>query len=120
MNTAMITTANPLNNVIALLKKVSVFNTRVKEKSIAETYDLWSENYEAETGNLMTDMDESIFTELLKSMDLKGKTLADIGCGTGRHWPKLLKGRPRGITGFDVSAGLLRQLEEKFPETQTN
>lgn len=80
-----------------------------------EAYDLWSANYDAQPGNLMLDLDELLFTKLLSHIDIKDKNVADIGCGTGRHWPALLKEKPAGLTGFDVSPGMLEKLRAKFP-----
>jgi ubiquinone/menaquinone biosynthesis C-methylase UbiE len=119
----MIATTNPLNSLISTLKRAmqrNVFFNPVKEKRSVEAYDIWAESYDVQPGNLMLDMDEDVFTELLAGVNLKGAAIADIGCGTGRHWPKLLKSKPANITGFDVSAGMLRRLEGKFPTAKTN
>jgi ubiquinone/menaquinone biosynthesis C-methylase UbiE len=117
MNTVIAST-NPLLGLISAFKKALRSNT-VKEKGSAEAYDLWAEKYDAQPGNLMLDMDEEVFAHLLANMDTAGKSIVDIGCGTGRHWPKLLKDKPAAITGFDVSAGMLKRLEQKFPNAQT-
>ena len=70
-------------------------------------------------GNLMLDLDEHIFSELIKNIDLQNKTVADIGCGTGRHWQKIYAKNPAQVMGFDVSAGMLHQLLRKFPAAVT-
>ncbi|MBS1530403.1 MAG: class I SAM-dependent methyltransferase [Bacteroidetes bacterium] len=93
-----------------------VLNRAVAEKGSAEAYDLWSASYDAQPGNLMLDLDEVLFTRLLSNIDLQNKDLADIGCGTGRHWNKLLEKKPLSLTGFDVSEGMLHRLKEKFPQ----
>jgi ubiquinone/menaquinone biosynthesis C-methylase UbiE len=116
----VIAIANPLNTVINSLKRIIHPHSEAKEKGSVEAYDLWSESYDAQPGNLMLDMDEALFAELANEIDLKGKQVADIGCGTGRHWPRIFKGKPKTVTGFDVSAGMLRRLEQKFPQAQTN
>jgi len=96
-----------------------VFSSPVKEKEVVEAYDLWSENYDSQPGNLMLDLDEILFSNLLDTVDLKGKHVADIGCGTGRHWAKILNKLPESLTGFDVSPGMLNKLNEKFPAAKT-
>jgi ubiquinone/menaquinone biosynthesis C-methylase UbiE len=106
---------NTLKNII----RKSVFHAAVKEKGSVEAYDIWAENYDAQPGNLMLDMDEAVFAELLTELSLTGKSIADIGCGTGRHWPKMFRSKPGNLTGFDVSAGMLRRLEQKFPDAST-
>jgi ubiquinone/menaquinone biosynthesis C-methylase UbiE len=80
-----------------------------------EAYDFWSVSYDSQPGNLMLDLDEMIFTDLIKNIDLKNKRVADIGCGTGRHWQKIYEKNPAIVMGFDVSAGMLHQLMGKFP-----
>jgi ubiquinone/menaquinone biosynthesis C-methylase UbiE len=119
----LIATTNPLYSLISSFKKAfqkNYITPRVKEKKTVEAYDLWAQSYDVQPGNLMLDMDEGIFSDLLSEINITGKQIADIGCGTGRYWPMLLKNDPAGITGFDVSAGMLRRLEQKFPGAKTN
>lgn len=81
-------------------------------------YDLWSERYDMEKGNLMVALDEIIFEELLQTIDLENKHIADVGCGTGRHWHRLYARQPASLTGFDVSAGMLDQLKQKYSDAR--
>jgi ubiquinone/menaquinone biosynthesis C-methylase UbiE len=90
-----------------------------KAKKAANAYDLWSESYDTQPGNLMLDLDETLVTDLLTCVDLTGQTVVDVGCGTGRHWPKLQDKMPASITGFDISAGMLSRLQAKFPGAMT-
>jgi ubiquinone/menaquinone biosynthesis C-methylase UbiE len=92
-----------------------LFHRAVTEKPSAEAYDLWSDDYDMQPGNLMLDLDEILFAQLLEKVDLKNKAVADIGCGTGRHWNKLMSQKPLTLTGFDVSQGMLNKLQEKYP-----
>jgi ubiquinone/menaquinone biosynthesis C-methylase UbiE len=108
--------------VIDILKnyvKQHFFHSPIKEKESVEAYDIWSVNYDDQPGNLMLDLDDTLFSDLLQDLNLARKQVADIGCGTGRHWDKLLKHKPKSLTGFDVSAGMLKRLEQKFPKAQT-
>src|SRR6201999_1212566 len=75
----------------------------------------WSANYDMQPGNLMLDLDEILFPKLLENISLQNKNVADIGCGTGRHWSKILQQNPLSLTGFDVSQGMLNKLKEKYP-----
>jgi ubiquinone/menaquinone biosynthesis C-methylase UbiE len=99
--------------MITSIKKIFI-NQRVA-KPAREAYDAWAETYDSQPGNLMLDLDEQIFTELTGSIDFSGKTIADIGCGTGRHWQEIYDKNPASLTGFDVSAGMLAQLALKHP-----
>lgn len=93
-------------------------DTLIFEKNAEDAYDLWSENYDDQPGNLMLDLDEIIFSELLKEINIKNKIVADIGCGTGRHWEKIFSEHPKSLTGFDISEGMLNKLKEKFPSAR--
>lgn len=100
--------------------KQRVFTPAVKEHEVVEAYDIWSANYDSQPGNLMLDLDELLFSKLLGGIDLQNKNVADIGCGTGRHWPKILAKKPFSLTGFDVSPGMLHKLTGKYPNALTS
>ena len=93
---------------------------KIKERGVVEAYDVWAPEYDSQPGNLMLDLDELVFTELLATINLSNKNIADVGCGTGRHWPKIISQDIDKLTGFDVSPGMLGVLNEKFPEMETH
>ncbi|HLA59408.1 MAG TPA: class I SAM-dependent methyltransferase [Puia sp.] len=84
-----------------------------------QAYEIWSANYDKQPGNLMLDLDERIFSDLIENIDLRGKAVVDIGCGTGRHWQKIYSKSPSHVIGFDVSGSMLAQLKNKFPFAHT-
>jgi ubiquinone/menaquinone biosynthesis C-methylase UbiE len=90
-----------------------------KETAPEKAYTLWSENYDNQPGNLVLDLDDSLFSELLKKISLQDKFVADVGCGTGRHWEKIYSCHPYRLVGYDVSEGMLKVLKNKFPEAET-
>jgi ubiquinone/menaquinone biosynthesis C-methylase UbiE len=113
---------NQLDTVIKTVKKYisrHLFPQQVTERAVVEAYDLWAENYDSQPGNLMLDLDKMLFSKLMESVELKNKGVADIGCGTGRHWPEIFKKEPASLTGFDVSPGMLHKLKEKFQAAET-
>lgn len=83
-------------------------------------YNLWSASYDAQPDNLMIAWDEEIFSILLNNINLQHKIIADVGCGTGRHWKKILVHQPKKLIGFDVSEGMLNILQQKFPTAETH
>jgi ubiquinone/menaquinone biosynthesis C-methylase UbiE len=95
--------------------KQHFFPPNILEKNSVDAYDIWAENYDAQPGNLMLDLDEVLFPRLVNSAIIAGKNVADIGCGTGRHWEKLFALNPGTLTGFDTSGGMLARLQQKFP-----
>jgi ubiquinone/menaquinone biosynthesis C-methylase UbiE len=98
--------------------KESFFSSN-NTKEAVEAYNIWSASYDDQPGNLMLDLDEKIFSDLLNSISLKDKTILDVGCGTGRHWAKILSQSPAQLIGCDVSEGMLRKLNQKFPQALT-
>ena len=109
-----------LNNMITifkdLLRKTSLSKTELAPE---QAYEIWSENYDKQPGNLMLDLDERIFSDLIENIDLRNKEVADIGCGTGRHWQKIYSKSPSCLMGFDVSGSMLELLKSKFPYAHT-
>ncbi len=96
--------------------KLSLLHTAAPEKA----YDLWSEKYDHQPGNLILALDEEIFSGLMNSLNLRNKIVADIGCGTGRHWRKIFERHPKKLIGFDISEGMLKILRQKFPRAETH
>jgi len=91
----------------------------VSEKEPAEGYNLWAGSYDNQPDNLILHLDEEIFSELLTAAGINGKIVADIGCGTGRHWEKLYSMNPARLAGYDVSEAMLQQLRVKYPGAET-
>jgi len=85
--------------------------------SAAPAYDLWSRTYDDQPDNPLLFLDDELLDSLLESVDLRAKTIVDVGCGTGRHWRKLLDREPRELIGYDVSSGMLARLCDKFPRS---
>lgn len=93
---------------------------RHAESDPAAAYDTWSREYDNQPDNLMLALDQSLCRELLAGIRLAGKTIADVGCGTGRHWSALYNREPERLVGYDVSGGMLGRLRAKFPQAETH
>lgn len=100
-------------------KLVNTFIRGRKEVAPAIAYDLWAASYDEQTGNPIVFLDDIVFTELLHNINVEGKRIIDIGCGTGRHWNKFAAKKISGITGYEVSAEMLNKLHQKYPGAQT-
>jgi len=91
---------------------------RQPESEPAEAYDIWSQHYDDQPDNLMLALDQALCQDVLASLSLTGKTIVDIGCGTGRHWPALFNQSPARLVGYDVSTGMLNRLRNKYPHSE--
>lgn len=93
---------------------------KVKDIKPEQAYDLWAKAYDSQPDNLMLALDEQVFAELLGQTELQHKIIVDVGCGTGRHWKKMLEKAPQKLTGYDVSGAMLQMLAQKFPAAVTH
>ncbi|EHQ27370.1 class I SAM-dependent methyltransferase [Mucilaginibacter paludis] len=91
----------------------------IPDREPREAYNLWADNYDDQPDNLMFHLDHMVFGQLMEQVPVKGRVIADIGCGTGRHWPRLFQNQPASLTGYDVSEGMLKRLKLKFPDANT-
>ncbi len=98
-----------------LLRRVFQSLGRPADMDPAAGYDLWSSSYDADKDNLLVALDEPIFERILRRLELRAKRVIDVGCGTGRHWGRVLAHDPAELIGYDVSAGMLAELRRKYP-----
>ncbi len=99
-----------------LIKTIQSFFHKEKDADPEKAYDIWAKEYDDQPHNLMLALDELIFTDLLKNVVVKDKQVLDVGCGTGRHWAKLMLLYPAVLKGYDVSTGMLNMLRQKIPD----
>lgn len=109
---------------MAVFQKLQQYFSRhffpLKDEEPEVAYNLWAGSYDSQAVNLMLALDEEIFFDLLNNINIKNKIIADVGCGTGRHWKKIFDQKPKIIIGFDVSEGMLNMLQQKFPQAKTH
>jgi ubiquinone/menaquinone biosynthesis C-methylase UbiE len=77
--------------------------------SLSEGYNRWSEFYDADDIPLHL-LEESVVEEAMG--DVTGKTILDLGCGTGRQTLRLAS-RGAKVTGVDQSEGMLEKAKAK-------
>lgn len=90
-----------------------------KELGSEKGYNLWAEQYDAQPDNLMLALDEYMFSTMIDGLSLKNRIVADVGCGTGRHWRKIYDKGPSQLLGFDISEEMLKMLQKKYPYART-
>lgn len=103
-----------------MLKNIKKYLFPARESEPEKAYNRWSESYDDQPGNLMLDLDEILFSELLNGFSLRDKIIIDVGCGTGRHWKKIYAKEPKNIIGYDVSGGMLEILKKKYPNAEVH
>ncbi|MBL8745681.1 MAG: class I SAM-dependent methyltransferase [Phycisphaerae bacterium] len=74
-----------------------------------EGYDQWASVYDTD-GNPLIALEEPRVAELLG--EVRGLSICDVGCGTGRH-AIALAGRGARVTAIDFSEGMLAQARSK-------
>ncbi len=89
---------------------------QIKELPTNKGYDLWAAHYET-NGNPMTGLDEIVFQQQFPFKDVKGKTVLDIGCGTGRLSRQITKAGGK-VIGIDISEKMLEQARKKDSNTE--
>jgi len=104
-----------------LLDKIK---TKIKNllytKHPVAAYNLLAATYDKQKGNLLMELDEQLLDKMLSRADLKGKSVVDLGCGTGRHWNKLFDHGVQKVIGVDSSKKMLEVLLGKFPTAETH
>jgi ubiquinone/menaquinone biosynthesis C-methylase UbiE len=108
-----------MNTVLELKNILSNHFRSNKEVDPLEAYELWSEIYDDENGNLMLHFDRILFEDFMKRTNLAGKNILDFGCGTGRYWRILAGKNPNKLIGCDISKSMVNKLKKKFPEAET-
>src|SRR5207245_3136111 len=90
----------------------SMISSKAHEMEIVDTragYDRWAEVYDAEDNPLVL-LEEEHIAPLLRGM--AGLTVADIGCGTGRHTLRMASAGAH-VTAVDFSDAMLERARAK-------
>lgn len=88
----------------------------IEELSTSEGYNLWAPYYES-NGNPMTGLDGIVFQQHFPFQMVKGKTVLDIGCGTGRLTHLIAQAGAK-VTGIDISERMLEQARIKDAKSE--
>jgi malonyl-CoA O-methyltransferase len=72
----------------------------------AAAYALWASDYPAHAHNPVMKLEESAVRQLLPA-DLRGRTVLDAGCGTGRYLAEAARRGATSIVGVDISHEML-------------
>ena len=78
---------------------------------VDEAYEIWSRTYD-EDRNLTRDLDEQITRTTLN--DCPGKSILEVGCGTGKNTRWLSKVAAQ-VHAIDFSAAMIEQAQQKLP-----
>lgn len=88
-------------------------------KDPVSAYNILAPIYDSQKANLLMTLDEALFQDLLKSLDLNEKVVLDLGCGTGRHWKKFMERSVKKVIGADSSIKMLEIVKAKYPNAET-
>jgi malonyl-CoA O-methyltransferase len=73
------------------------------ELPVRQGYDRWAQVYDTD-GNPLVALEQRVFDAVLG--EVRGLSVLDLGCGTGRHALRLAR-RGARVTGVDLSPGML-------------
>lgn len=82
---------------------------RVEHVTVREGYDRWAAVYDHD-GNPLVALDERVVPPLLG--DVRGLSVLELACGTGRHTARLAGGGAR-VTAVDFSRGMLAEARKR-------
>ncbi|UPG71695.1 class I SAM-dependent methyltransferase [Roseomonas gilardii subsp. gilardii] len=80
---------------------------------VAAAYDLWAGTYDTQDNPMV--FGASRIVEGLAG-EVRGRDVVEFGCGTGRNLARLRAGGAAGLTGLDLSAGMLEQARQRSPD----
>ncbi|WP_394831402.1 methyltransferase domain-containing protein [Pendulispora rubella] len=84
-------------------------NVNPRVLATREGYDLWSEIYDSEQNPLILLEEPEVKFQL---GNVHGLSVADVGCGTGRHAIRLAREGAK-VTALDFSSGMMGRAKEK-------
>jgi ubiquinone/menaquinone biosynthesis C-methylase UbiE len=93
----------------ALPARVREAAAAVAVMSTRDGYDRWARVYD-DDGNPLIALEEPLVDRLLG--DVRGLSIADVGCGTGRHAIRLAKAGA-SVQGVDFSSAMLERARQK-------
>lgn len=79
----------------------------------AAAYALWAESYPAHAHNPVMKAEERAMLSLMPSA-LQGRTVLDVGCGSGRYLLQALKRGATHLFGVDLSPQMLQRAEHEL------
>lgn len=87
---------------------------RVEHVNAREGYDRWAAVYDHD-GNPLVALDERVVPPLLG--DVRGLSVLELACGTGRHTIRLAGGGAR-VTAVDFSRGMLAEAKKRLGDRE--
>jgi malonyl-CoA O-methyltransferase len=93
---------------------MNIFN-RIKKLTPLEGYNKWAVTYHGEDNPIKNLSDEFIKSEL---PDLRGKTVLDAGCGTGKFCMTAIERGARFVKGIDLSPNMIEQAKKNCPQAE--
>lgn len=92
--------------------------TQTSDKSeIASAYNEWAETYDTDQ-NRTRDLAGTVLRQI--DLDLKGRNVVEVGCGTGRNteWLARPEGGATNIAALDFSEGMLARARARVDEAR--
>jgi ubiquinone/menaquinone biosynthesis C-methylase UbiE len=94
-------------------KSVSTPPKKPRRLNSPEAYNLWSQNYDRFDNPMLAMVDHAF---ALDPLNLKGRKVIELGCGTGRNIERLFAAGATSYVGLDQSPGMLTSAQSKHPD----
>ncbi|HTH54895.1 MAG TPA: class I SAM-dependent methyltransferase [Cyclobacteriaceae bacterium] len=92
-----------------------MFSRKIKQLNPLEGYDLWAQTYATEDNPIKRYSDELITNWL---GDVRGKSVLDVGCGTGRFCSFAQENGAAKIVGTDLSPQMIKKAKENCGDAE--
>src|ERR1700733_3280017 len=83
---------------------------RPRRMEAGPAYALWAASYPAHAHNSLMRAEERAMLSLMPG-GLRGQSVLDVGCGSGRYMLHVLRGGASRVTGVDLSPQMLQRAE---------
>lgn len=79
-----------------------------------DAYRLWAPTYDDQSDNAILQLEEQTVLPIFDDVGLAGRSVIDLGCGTGRHVRHILERGAKQIVGMDLSEEMLSVARQRI------
>lgn len=111
------TEATEISLLLGNLARESFVTKPAEQSEIASAYNDWAETYDA-VQNVTRDLAATALRQI--KINLDGRRVIEVGCGTGRNTEWLAQAGPRNIRGVDFSEAMLGKARTRVSDPRVS